>query len=99
MPIYHLRARTVSRASGASATAAAAYALRLGKYSKAGLDPCVFSHSGNMPAWAAAPASGSNIGALRMNMNAATGGFLRALNFPATGAESRPACGASSRVL
>lgn len=55
MAIFHLRARTVSRASGASATAAAAYALRLGKYSKAGLDPCVFSHAGNMPAWAAGP--------------------------------------------
>jgi len=55
MPIFHLRARTVSRASGASAAAAASYILRLAKFSKAGLDPCVFSHAGNMPAWSASP--------------------------------------------
>jgi len=55
MAIFHLQARTASRASGASAVAAAAYLLRLGKYAKAGHDPCVFSHAGNMPAWAAGP--------------------------------------------
>lgn len=55
MAIFHLRARTLTRGGGASAAAAAAYVLRLGKYSKAGLDPCVFSESGNMPAWAAGP--------------------------------------------
>ena len=55
MAIFHLRARTVSRASGASAAAAAAYILRLGRYGKTDSDPCVFSRSGNMPAWAAGP--------------------------------------------
>lgn len=55
MPIFHLCARTVSRGRGASAAAAAAYLLRLGKYAKAQHDPCVFSSSVNMPAWAAGP--------------------------------------------
>ena len=55
MAIFHLRARTVGRASGASAAAAAAYLLRLGKYARAGHDPCVFSLSANMPTWAAGP--------------------------------------------
>lgn len=55
MAIFHLRARTLTRGGGASAAAAAAYALRLGKFSKASLDPCVFSETGNMPAWAAGP--------------------------------------------
>lgn len=55
MAIFHLRARTATRASGASAAAAAAYLLRLGKYAKAGHDPCIFSHTGNMPAWADGP--------------------------------------------
>jgi len=55
MALYHIRARTVSRASGASAAAAAAYILRLGRYAKADHDPCLFSHAGNMPAWAADP--------------------------------------------
>lgn len=55
MAIFHLRVRTMSRANGASAAAAANYMLRLGKYSKASLDPCVFSHAGNMPAWASNP--------------------------------------------
>lgn len=54
MALYHIRARTTTRASGASAAAAAAYLLRLGKYAKAGRDPCVFSLSANMPTWAAA---------------------------------------------
>lgn len=52
MAIFHLRVRTASRSSGASAAASAGYILRLGKYSKAGLDPCVYSHAGNMPVWA-----------------------------------------------
>lgn len=55
MAIYHLRARTISRANGSSAAAAAAYMLRLGKYSKGHHDPCVFSSTGNMPAWSASP--------------------------------------------
>ncbi|MGN8004033.1 MobA/MobL family protein [Acidovorax sp. 22279] len=55
MAIFHLRARTVTRASGASAAAAAAYILRLGRFAKADSDPCVFSRSGNMPTWAAGP--------------------------------------------
>lgn len=55
MAIFHLRARTVGRASGASAAAAAAYILRRGRYAKADIDPCVFSQSANMPAWAAGP--------------------------------------------
>lgn len=52
MAIFHLRARTATRAGGASAAASAAYLLRLGKYSRPGLDRCVFSQSGNMPSWA-----------------------------------------------
>ena len=55
MAIFHLRARTASRNGGASAAAAAAYILRLGKFSKAGHDPCVFFLAGNMPAWASGP--------------------------------------------
>ena len=52
MAIFHLRARTATRAGGASAAASAAYLLRLGKYSRPGLDRCVFSQAGNMPSWA-----------------------------------------------
>ena len=55
MAIFHLRARSLGKGSGSSAAASAAYILRLGKYSKAGLDPCIYSESNNMPAWAAGP--------------------------------------------
>lgn len=55
MALFHLRARTVGRASGASAAAAAAYILRCGRYAKTDIDPCVFSQSANLPAWAAGP--------------------------------------------
>ena len=55
MAIFHLRARTASRAGGASAAASAAYVLRLGKFKKAGLDRCIFSQAGNMPNWASGP--------------------------------------------
>ena len=55
MAIFHLRARTASRAGGASAAASAAYILRLGKYKKTGLDGCIFTQAGNMPDWASGP--------------------------------------------
>ncbi|WP_462386648.1 MobA/MobL family protein [Acidovorax sp. Q11] len=55
MAIFHLRARSLGKGSGSSAAASAAYILRLGKYAKAGLDPCIHSESKNMPAWAAGP--------------------------------------------
>ena len=55
MAIFHLHTHTASRSGGASAAASAAYILRLGKYSKTGLDACVFSLAANMPPWAAGP--------------------------------------------
>ncbi len=53
MAIFHLTARTASRAGGQSATAHFEYISRSGKYSNRGRDRLVFCESGNLPEWAA----------------------------------------------
>ena len=52
--IYHLSARTSSRARGQSARAAAAYIQRAGEYRRDQGDELVYTESGHMPAWAEA---------------------------------------------
>ncbi len=49
---YHLSFRSGSRAGGACARAAHAYATREGEYAGGDRDPVVFTESGNMPTWA-----------------------------------------------
>ena len=51
MAIFHLSARTATRAGGSSAAASADYISRRGKYSKRKLDAVVFCASVNMPNW------------------------------------------------
>ncbi len=55
MAIYHLSAKTISRASGGSAAAKADYIQREGKYA-GGKSELMDIHSGNMPEWAHRPA-------------------------------------------
>jgi hypothetical protein len=52
MAIFHLTAKTASRAGGQSAAAHFEYIARRGKYSNRERDRLVFAHSGNMPEWA-----------------------------------------------
>ena len=52
--IYHLSARTSSRAKGQSARAAAAYIQRTAEYSRDQGDELVYTESGHMPSWAEA---------------------------------------------
>jgi len=52
--IYHLSARTSSRAKGQSARAAAAYIQRTAEYSRDQGDELVHTESGHMPGWAEA---------------------------------------------
>ncbi len=52
MAIYHLNARTGSRAGGQSAAAKSDYILRSGKYARGAADEVLYSQSGNMPGWA-----------------------------------------------
>jgi hypothetical protein len=54
MAIFHLTAKTASRAGGQSAQAHFDYISRLGKYSNRDRDRLVFCESVNMPGWAAA---------------------------------------------
>lgn len=81
MAIFHLRARTASRAGGASAAASAAYILRLGKYKKAGLDRCVFFQAGNMPAWASGPSKRLNYWSAADTYERANGRLFKSLEF------------------
>lgn len=81
MALYHIRARTVSRASGASAAAAAAYILRLGRYAKTDHDPCVFSRAGNMPAWASEPRQRLSYWAAADAHERANGRLFKSLEF------------------
>ncbi len=57
MAIYHLTAKTASRAGGQSAAAHFEYIARTGKYSKPNRDRLVFCESGNLPLWAASDPS------------------------------------------
>ena len=51
MAIFHLSARTATRAGGSSAAASADYISRRGRYAKRKLDAVIFCASVNMPKW------------------------------------------------